>query len=42
MRQVLRRVGEAYGEDRIAAIRELWKQMDGEFAALSEEPVHAR
>ena len=42
IRQVLRRVGEAYGEERIAAIRELWKQMDSEFAALSEEPVHAR
>jgi V/A-type H+/Na+-transporting ATPase subunit A len=41
VRQVLQRVGESYGEDRIAAIRELWKQMDTEFAALIEEPVHA-
>jgi V/A-type H+/Na+-transporting ATPase subunit A len=42
VRQVLRRVGEAYGEDRIAAIRELWQQMDTEFATLLEEPAHAR
>ena len=42
MRQLLQRVGESYGEDRIPAIRELWKQMDTEFAALIEEPVHAR
>ena len=40
-RQLLRRVGEEYGEDRIAAIRELWKQMDTEFAAVLEEPSHA-
>jgi hypothetical protein len=38
---VLRRVGEAYGEDRIPAIRELWQQMDSEIAALTQEPVHA-
>jgi V/A-type H+/Na+-transporting ATPase subunit A len=41
VRQVLRRVGEAYGEDRIPAIRELWQQMDSEIAALTQEPVHA-
>jgi V/A-type H+-transporting ATPase subunit A len=41
IRQVLQRVGETYGEDRIPAIRELWKQMDSEFAALIKEPVHA-
>jgi V/A-type H+-transporting ATPase subunit A len=41
VRQILQRVGESYGEDRIAAIHELWKQMDTEFAALIEEPVHA-
>jgi len=37
IRQVLQRVGETYGEDRIPAIHELWKQMDTEFAALIEE-----
>ena len=42
MRQILQRVGEAYGEDRIPAIRELWKQMDSEFASLPEERAHAR
>jgi hypothetical protein len=42
VRQVLQRVGETFGEDRIPAIRQLWKQLDSEFAALSEEPVHAR
>jgi V/A-type H+-transporting ATPase subunit A len=41
IRQVLQRAGETYGEDRIPAIRELWKQMDSEFAALIKEPVHA-
>jgi V/A-type H+-transporting ATPase subunit A len=41
VRQVLRRVGEAYGEDRIPAIRELWQQMDSEIAALTQEPAHA-
>jgi V/A-type H+/Na+-transporting ATPase subunit A len=41
VRQVLRRVGEAYGEDRMAAIGELWQQMDSEIAALTQEPVHA-
>jgi hypothetical protein len=35
-------VGETYGEDRIPAISELWKQMDTEFAGLIEEPAHAR
>jgi V/A-type H+/Na+-transporting ATPase subunit A len=42
IRTLLQRVGEAYGEDRIPAIRELLKQMDGEFAALIPEPLHAR
>ncbi len=42
IRQALLRVGETYGEDRIPAIRELWKQMDTEFATLIEEPAHAR
>ena len=42
VRQLLRRVGEAYGEDRIPAIRELSQQMDSEFATLSQESVHAR
>ena len=42
VRQELQRVGETYGEDRIPAIRELWKQMDTEFAALNQEPAHAR
>jgi V/A-type H+-transporting ATPase subunit A len=41
VRQILRRVGEAYGEDRIPAIRELSQQMDTQFAALIEEPAHA-
>jgi len=41
VRQVLLRVGEQYGEDRIAALGELWKQMDQEFAALLAEPAHA-
>ena len=42
IRRILQRVGEAYGEERIPAIRELWKQMDSEFASLLEEPAHAR
>lgn len=42
VRQVLQRVGEIYGEDRIAAIEELRTQMDTEFGALIKEPVHAR
>jgi V/A-type H+-transporting ATPase subunit A len=42
IRQILQRVGEAYGEERIPAIRELWQQMDSEFASLLEEPAHAR
>jgi V/A-type H+-transporting ATPase subunit A len=42
IRQLLQRVGETFGEDRIPAIAELWKQMDTQFAALTEEPAHAR
>jgi V/A-type H+-transporting ATPase subunit A len=42
IRQVLQRIGETYGEERIAAIGDLWKQMDDEFAALTKEPEHAR
>ena len=43
IRQVLRRVGEQYGENRIAAIRaELGKQLDAEFAALLKEARDAR
>jgi len=41
-RRILQRVGEEYGEDRIAAIRELWTQLEAEFAALEPEPADAR
>jgi len=34
IRVVLQRVGEEYGEDRIEAIRLLWKQLESEFSAL--------
>jgi V/A-type H+/Na+-transporting ATPase subunit A len=42
IRRTLQRVGEEYGEDRIAAIRDLWKQLEAEFAKLQPEPAHAR
>jgi V/A-type H+-transporting ATPase subunit A len=41
IRQTLQRVGEEYGEDRTAGIRDLWKPLDAEFAALGKEPAHA-
>lgn len=42
VRRILQRVGEEYGEDRIAAILQLWKQLDTEFDALEREPTGAR
>jgi V/A-type H+-transporting ATPase subunit A len=42
IRQTLQRVGEEYGEDRIEAIRGLWKQLESEFDALEREPRDAR
>jgi len=33
-RQMLQRVGEEYGEQRIADIRQLWQQLEHEFEAL--------
>lgn len=41
VRRVLQRLGEEYGEDRIAAIHDLWKQLDSELAALAPEAAHA-
>ncbi len=38
----LQRIGEEYGEARIAAIRALWQQMEQEFGALSREHGYAR
>lgn len=40
IRRVLQRVGEEFGEDRIAAIGHLATQLDAEFGALQPEPVH--
>jgi len=42
VRLTLQRIGEEYGEDRIAAISALWQQMEHEFAALSREHGDAR
>jgi V/A-type H+-transporting ATPase subunit A len=41
IRRILQRVGEEYGEDRISAIRDLWKQLEAEFASLPQEPANA-
>jgi V/A-type H+-transporting ATPase subunit A len=41
IRQVLQRVSEEHGEDRIEGIRALWKQLESEFDALSREPPDA-
>jgi V/A-type H+/Na+-transporting ATPase subunit A len=42
VRVTLQRIGEEYGEDRIAGISALWQQMEHEFAALSREHGNAR
>ncbi|MEP6884829.1 MAG: V-type ATP synthase subunit A [Gammaproteobacteria bacterium] len=41
IRRVLQRVGEEFGEECIAAIDELGKQMDAEFSASQPDPVNA-
>jgi V/A-type H+-transporting ATPase subunit A len=42
IRRTLQRIGEDFGEDRIADIRALWKQLDSEFSGLPREPADAR
>ncbi len=42
LRVTLQRIGEEYGEGRIAGIRALWQQMEQQFGALSREHGHAR
>jgi V/A-type H+-transporting ATPase subunit A len=42
VRLTLQRIGEAYGEERIAGIRVLWQQMEQEFATLLQERRDAR
>ena len=42
IRRTLQRVGEEYGEDRIAGIRDLWRELEAEFAKLQPESAHAR
>ena len=42
VRVTLQRIGEEYGEARIAGIRALWQQMEQQFGALSSEHGHAR
>ncbi len=41
LRRTLQRIGEEFGETRIAQIRALWKQLDSEFSSLSRERVDA-
>jgi V/A-type H+-transporting ATPase subunit A len=41
VRRTLQRIGEEYGEDRIANIRALWQQLDTEFANLPRTQVDA-
>jgi len=41
IRRVLQRLGEEYGEDRIAAIADLWKQLETELASLLSESAGA-
>jgi V/A-type H+-transporting ATPase subunit A len=41
VRRTLQRIGEEYGEDRIADIRTLWQQLDSEFANLPQTQVDA-
>ena len=42
VRLTLQRIGEEYGEQRIAGIRALWQQLEHEFDALSREHAGAR
>jgi len=42
VRVTLQRIGEEYGEARIAGIGALWQQMEQQFGALSSEHGHAR
>ncbi|MGA2708855.1 MAG: V-type ATP synthase subunit A [Steroidobacteraceae bacterium] len=42
VRRILQRIGEEFGEARIAQIRDLWKQLDAEFSALRREHSDAR
>ncbi len=41
VRLTLQRIGEEYGEDRVAQIRALWQQLEHEFARLTRESAHA-
>jgi V/A-type H+/Na+-transporting ATPase subunit A len=41
IRLTLQRIGEEYGEERIAQIRELWQRLEQEFAGLSRKSAHA-
>jgi V/A-type H+/Na+-transporting ATPase subunit A len=42
VRLTLQRIGEEFGEQRMAAIRALWERMEQEFAALAREKSDAR
>jgi V/A-type H+/Na+-transporting ATPase subunit A len=42
VRVTLQRIGEEYGEGRMAGIRALWQQMEHQFGSLSRERPHAR
>jgi V/A-type H+-transporting ATPase subunit A len=41
VRLTLQRIGEEYGENRLAQIRALWQRLENDFAALSRESAHA-
>jgi len=41
VRRTLQRIGEEYGEERIAGIGALWKQLESEFAGLPREHANA-
>ncbi|HVN46815.1 MAG TPA: V-type ATP synthase subunit A [Steroidobacteraceae bacterium] len=41
VRITLQRIGEEYGEARVAGIRALWQQMEHQFGALAQERSHA-
>jgi V/A-type H+-transporting ATPase subunit A len=41
VRLTLQRIGEEFGENRLAQIRGLWQRLERDFAALSRESAHA-
>lgn len=42
IRRTLQRVGEEYGENQLAGIGALWRQLESEFSSLQPEPASAR